>query len=112
MDVSTRMGGDYGMRYRETRMSHDRPNLIPVFVALALGMFLAALDQTIVSTALPTIVGELGGLEHLSWVVTSYLVASTASTPLYGKLSDLYGRKQVFQFAIVVFLLGSALSGL
>jgi EmrB/QacA subfamily drug resistance transporter len=95
-------------------MSHDpavRPNLIPVFVALALGMFLAALDQTIVSTALPTIVGDLGGLEHLSWVVTSYLVASTASTPLYGKLGDTVGRKPMFQAAIVIFLAGSLLSG-
>jgi EmrB/QacA subfamily drug resistance transporter len=95
-------------------MSHDsdaRPNLIPVFVALALGMFLAALDQTIVSTALPTIVGDLGGLEHLSWVVTSYLVASTASTPLYGKLGDTIGRKPMFQAAIVIFLTGSLLSG-
>jgi EmrB/QacA subfamily drug resistance transporter len=95
-------------------MSHEsdtRPNLIPVFVALALGMFLAALDQTIVSTALPTIVGDLGGLEHLSWVVTSYLVASTASTPLYGKLGDTIGRKPVFQAAIVIFLVGSLLSG-
>jgi EmrB/QacA subfamily drug resistance transporter len=79
---------------------------------LMLGMLLAALDQTIVATALPTIVGDLGGLNHLSWVVTSYLVASTVTTPLYGKISDLYGRKQVFQFAIVVFLIGSALAGL
>jgi EmrB/QacA subfamily drug resistance transporter len=95
-------------------MSHDsahRQNLVPVFVALALGMFLAALDQTIVSTALPTIVGDLGGLEHLSWVVTSYLVASTASTPLYGKLGDTIGRKPMFQAAIVIFLAGSLLSG-
>ena len=102
------------MRYSETRMSHDSstgPNLVPVFVALALGMFLAALDQTIVSTALPTIVGDLGGLEHLSWVVTSYLVASTASTPLYGKLGDTVGRKPMFQAAIVIFLTGSLLSG-
>jgi EmrB/QacA subfamily drug resistance transporter len=76
-----------------------------------LGMFLAALDQTIVSTALPTIVGELGGLNHLSWIVTSYLVATTASTPLYGKLGDLYGRKLLFSAAIVIFLVGSALSG-
>jgi EmrB/QacA subfamily drug resistance transporter len=76
-----------------------------------LGMFLAALDQTIVSTALPTIVGELGGLNHLSWVVTSYLVATTASTPIYGKLGDLYGRKLLFGAAIVIFLVGSALSG-
>ena len=77
-----------------------------------LGMLLAALDQTIVATALPTIVGDLGGLNHLSWVVTAYLVASTVTTPLYGKISDLYGRKRVFQFAIVVFLIGSALAGL
>jgi EmrB/QacA subfamily drug resistance transporter len=86
--------------------------LVPVFGALMLGMFLAALDQTIVSTALPTIVGELGGLEHLSWVVTSYLLASTASTPLYGKLGDMYGRKPVFLAAILIFLVGSLLSGL
>ena len=66
------------------------PALRTVFVALMLGMFLAALDQTIVSTALPTIVGDLGGLNHLSWVVTAYLLASTASTPIYGKLGDMY----------------------
>jgi MFS family permease len=83
-----------------------------IFAALMLGMFLAALDQTIVATALPTIVGELGGLEHLSWVVTSYLLASTASTPLYGKLGDMYGRKPVFLAAILIFLAGSLLSGL
>src|SRR3954464_7787506 len=86
--------------------------LVPIFAALMLGMFLAALDQTIVSTALPTIVGELGGLQHLSWVVTSYLLASTASTPLYGKLGDMYGRKPVFLAAILIFLAGSLLSGL
>ena len=86
--------------------------LAPVFAALMLGMFLAALDQTIVSTALPTIVGDLGGLDHLSWVVTSYLLASTASTPLYGKLGDMYGRKPVFLAAILIFLAGSMLSGL
>ena len=72
---------------------------------------LAALDQTIVATALPTIVGELGGLDHLSWVVTAYLLTSTASTPLYGKISDLVGRKVVFQTAIVIFLVGSVLCG-
>ena len=86
--------------------------LIPIFGALMLGMFLAALDQTIVSTALPTIVGDLGGLNHLSWVVTSYLLATTASTPLYGKLGDMYGRKPVFLAAILIFLAGSLLSGL
>ncbi|MEU6951243.1 MFS transporter [Streptomyces sp. NPDC045714] len=79
--------------------------------ALLLGMLLAALDQTIVSTALPTIVSELGGLDHLSWVVTAYLLAATAATPLWGKLGDQYGRKKLFQTAIVIFLIGSALCG-
>jgi EmrB/QacA subfamily drug resistance transporter len=83
-----------------------------VFAALMLGMFLAALDQTIVSTALPTIVGDLGGLNHLSWVVTSYLLASTVSTPVYGKLGDMTGRKPVFLAAILIFLGGSMLAGL
>ncbi len=80
--------------------------------ALMTGMLLAALDQTIVSTALPTIVGDLGGASHLSWVVTAYLLASTASTPLWGKLGDMYGRKTFFQAAIVIFLVGSALAGI
>ena len=83
-----------------------------IFSALIAGMLLSSLDQTIVSTALPTIVGDLGGLNHLSWVVTSYLLASTASTPLYGKLGDMYGRKPVFLAAILIFLAGSMLSGL
>ena len=83
-----------------------------IFGALLLVMLLASLDQTIVSTALPTIVGDLGGLSHLSWVVTAYLLASTVSGPLYGKLGDLYGRKIVLQVAIVLFLIGSALCGL
>jgi MFS family permease len=83
-----------------------------VLGALVLGMLLAALDQTIVATALPTIVGDLGGASHLSWIVTAYLLASTASTPLWGKLGDMYGRKRFFQAAIVIFLLGSALAGL
>ncbi|MDT0346303.1 MDR family MFS transporter [Streptomyces litchfieldiae] len=80
--------------------------------ALLLGLFLAALDQTIVATALPTIVSDLGGLDHLSWVVTAYLLASTAGTPLWGKLGDQYGRKTLFQTAVVIFLIGSALCGL
>ncbi|OYV68497.1 MAG: EmrB/QacA family drug resistance transporter, partial [Gemmatimonadetes bacterium 21-71-4] len=75
-------------------------------------MLLAALDQTIVATALPTIVGDLGGLQHLSWVVTAYLLAQTVITPLYGKLGDQYGRKRVLQAAIVIFLAGSVLCGL
>jgi EmrB/QacA subfamily drug resistance transporter len=86
--------------------------LFTVFAALMLGMFLAALDQTIVSTALPTIVGDLGGLNHLSWVVTSYLLASTIATPIYGKLGDMHGRKPLFLAAIVIFMAGSMLAGL
>ena len=88
------------------------PSIRLIFGALFLVLLLAALDQTIVSTALPTIVGELGGLTHLSWVVTSYLLSSTVVTPLYGKFGDLHGRKIVLQVAIVVFLVGSALCGL
>jgi EmrB/QacA subfamily drug resistance transporter len=80
--------------------------------ALLLGMLLAALDQTIVSTALPTIVGDLHGGSHLAWVVTAYLLASTVSTPLWGKLGDQYGRKTFFQASIVIFVVGSALCGL
>jgi EmrB/QacA subfamily drug resistance transporter len=83
-----------------------------IFVALLLVLLLASLDQTIVSTALPTIVGDLGGLNHISWVVTAYLLSSTVAGPLYGKLGDLYGRKKVLQVAIVIFLVGSALCGL
>jgi EmrB/QacA subfamily drug resistance transporter len=83
-----------------------------IFGALVLALLLAALDQTIVSTALPTIVGELGGISKLSWVVTAYLLASTVSGPVYGKLGDLFGRKVVLQSAIVIFLVGSALCGL
>src|SRR4051794_38247839 len=75
-------------------------------------LLLAALDQTIVATALPTIVADLGGLEHISWVTSAYLLAQTAVTPLYGKLGDLYGRKKVLQVAVLIFLAGSALCGL
>jgi EmrB/QacA subfamily drug resistance transporter len=88
-----------------------RRRVLIIIGALLLGMFLAALDQTIVSTALPTIVGDLHGASHLTWVVTAYLLASTVSTPLWGKLGDQYGRKTFFQTAIVIFLVGSALSG-
>ena len=89
--------------------TYTHRQIMVILGGLSLGMLLAALDQTIVATALPTIVGDLGGLSHLSWVVTAYLLASTVSTPLYGKLGDLYGRKRVFQIAIVIFLIGSAL---
>jgi len=88
-----------------------RGGLLVIYSALMLAILLAALDQTIVSTALPTIVGDLGGLSHLSWVVTAYLLASTASTPLWGKLGDQFGRKNFFLASIVVFLAGSALCG-
>ncbi|MGA8297342.1 MAG: MFS transporter, partial [Acidimicrobiales bacterium] len=88
----------------------SRRNLI--VGALMLAMLLAALDQTIVATALPTIVADLHDATHLSWVVTAYLLATTASTPLWGKLGDQYGRKGFFQLSIVIFLIGSILSGL
>lgn len=91
-------------------ISPQRRNLI--FVAVVLGMLLAALDQTIVATALPTIVADLGDAGHQSWVVTSYLLASTIVTVLVGKLGDLFGRKRVFQAAVVFFVVGSVLCGL
>ena len=93
----------------EAGFSHRQ--ILVIMSGLMLGMFLAALDQTIVSTALPTIVGDFHGADLLSWVITAYLLASTASTPLWGKAGDLYGRKRVFQLAIVVFLVASALCG-
>jgi EmrB/QacA subfamily drug resistance transporter len=85
--------------------------ILVVMSGLMMGLFLAALDQTIVATALPTIVGDFHRSNLLSWVITAYLLASTASTPLWGKAGDLYGRKRVFQLAIVVFLVASALCG-
>jgi EmrB/QacA subfamily drug resistance transporter len=90
----------------------NHQQIVLVLVGLMAGMFLAALDQSIVGTALPRIVSDLGGLNHLSWVVTAYLLTSTAATPLWGKISDLYGRRPVFQAAIVTFLIGSVLCGL
>jgi EmrB/QacA subfamily drug resistance transporter len=91
-------------------LSHRQ--ILVVMGGLMAGMFLAALDQSIVGTALPRITSELGGLDKLSWVVTAYLLTSTASTPLWGKISDLYGRRVIFQGAIIIFLLGSLLAGL
>src|ERR1700689_1018050 len=90
----------------------EHRRILVILSALMLGMFLAALDQTIVATALPTIAGDLHGLNHLSWVVTAYLITSTITLPLWGKFGDLYGRKRFFQIAIVIFLIGSMLSGL
>jgi EmrB/QacA subfamily drug resistance transporter len=91
-------------------LSHRQ--ILIVLCGVMAGMLLFALDQGIVGTALPRIVSELGGLDQLSWVVTAYLLTSTASTPLWGKISDLYGRRKIFQVAIIIFLIGSALSGL
>ncbi|MBF9070101.1 MFS transporter [Streptacidiphilus fuscans] len=91
-------------------LSHKQ--IMVVMGGLMAGMLLAALDQSIVGTALPTIVSQLGGIDKLSWVVTAYLLTSTAATPLWGKISDLYGRRIIFQTAIVIFLIGSALAGL
>lgn len=85
--------------------------ILGVMVGVMSGMFLAALDQSIVGVALPRITSELGGLNQLAWVVTAYLLTSTASTPIWGKISDLYGRKKIFQLAIVIFLIGSIFSG-
>src|SRR5258705_8123717 len=89
-----------------------RRDVMIVLPGLRLALILARLDQLVVSTALPRIVGDLGGLNHLSWVVTAYVLASTITTPLYGKLGDLYGRKRLLVAAILIFLAGSALSGL
>src|ERR1700746_2000973 len=82
-----------------------------VFAGLMLVLLLAALDQTIVATALPTIVGDLGGLNRLSWVTSAFLLAQTVVTPLYGKFGDLFGRKRILQSAVLVFLAGSVLCG-
>ena len=90
---------------------HTHREIMIILGGLMTGMLLAALDQTIVSTALKNIVEEFNGLNHYTWVVTAYLLTSTASTPLYGKISDIYGRRIVFQFAIVTFLIGSFLAG-
>jgi EmrB/QacA subfamily drug resistance transporter len=92
------------------QLSHRQ--ILLLMGGLMTGMLLAALDQTIVGTALPTIVGKLGGIDHYTWVVTGYLLASTASTPLYGKISDLYGRRPILMFAIGTFTVGSLLAGL
>jgi len=91
-------------------LSHEQ--VLVVLVGLMTGMLLAALDQSIVNVALPQIVSDLGGLNHLSWVITAYLLTSTATTPLWGKISDLYGRRLIFQIAITIFIVGSALCGL
>src|SRR2546426_2325642 len=102
MSAQAEVPGEVGQRQR-ARL---------IFGSLLLLLLLASLDQTIVSTALPTIVGDLGGVSDLSWVVTAYLLSSTVVGPVYGKLGDQYGRKIVLQVAIVIFLVGSALCGI
>jgi EmrB/QacA subfamily drug resistance transporter len=99
-------------QHRKKQSGSGEDHVVIIFVALMLAVFLAALDQTIVATALPTIVGDLHGVSQLTWVTTAYLLASTIGLPIYGKLGDLFGRKGLFIFAIVIFLIGSALSGL
>ena len=100
-------------RHEPTDSGKPKPRSVRVvLLALMIAMLLAMLDNMIVGTAMPTIVGELGGLEHLSWVVTAYTLATAASTPIWGKLGDMYGRKGVFLTSIVIFLIGSALSGM
>src|SRR3954453_12164241 len=102
-DVRTTAEESGGLSYRQIRL---------ILSGLMLGMFLAALDQTIVSTAMRTIADKLNGQTNQAWATTAYLVTSTVSTPLYGKLSDMYGRKKFYLFAISIFLVGSALSGM
>ena len=101
--------------FGRAKVDHSKPlthkEILVVMSGLMTGILLAALDQTIVSTALKRIVEDFNGLNHYSWVVTAYLLTSTATTPLYGKISDIYGRRPVYQFAIVFFLLGSLLAG-
>ncbi|MDX2824653.1 MDR family MFS transporter [Streptomyces ipomoeae] len=96
----------------ETEAGKQPRSVRVVLLALMIAMLLAMLDNMIIGTAMPTIVGDLGGLEHLSWVVTAYTLATAASTPIWGKLGDLYGRKSIFMTSIVIFLIGSALSGM
>src|SRR5258708_39593797 len=100
------------MPQNQSETEEQTGNLRVVLIALLLGMLLATLDNLILSTAMPTIVSELGGLDHLSWVVTAYTLATAASTPIWGKLGDMYSRKGAFTSSIVIFLIGSALAGL
>ena len=103
-------GGDSLQEPEHQYLSHRE--IVVVLFGLMAGVLLGALDQSIVGTALPRIVSELGGLDKLAWVVTAYLLTATAATPLWGKISDLYGRRAIFQTAIIIFLVGSALCGL
>ncbi|MFT3890689.1 MAG: MFS transporter [Anaerolineales bacterium] len=89
----------------------SRNRIIMVTAGIMLSLFLASMESTVVSTAMPTIVGQLGGLEHYSWVFSAYMLTSTTTVPLYGKLSDLYGRRKLYVFAMALFLLGCIASG-
>jgi MFS family permease len=109
---ATAVNGDAATEAPADPSSFTHRQRLVIFSGLMLGMVLAALDQTIVATALPAIVRDLGGINQLSWVVTAYLLATTISTPLCGKLGDLFGRKRLFQVTIAIFLLGSMTSGL
>src|SRR4030095_16703055 len=110
MRATSENGSKTGDSRAQANLSHKQVLLI--FTGLVLGMLVAAADQTIVATALPTIVGDLGGLDQLSWVITAYLLAQTIATPIFGKLGDLYGRKQLFQIGIGLFVVGSLLARL
>src|SRR2546428_8201853 len=89
----------------------SRRRIIPIMASVILGMLLASIDQPLVGTAMPRIIAQLNGLEHYAWVATAYLLASTVMVPIYGKLSDIYGRKPFFIAGMLIFLLGSALAG-
>ncbi len=110
-NTSVNTSGNTSGNTNASAKEHSHREIMVILGGLMTGMLLAALDQTIVSTALKSIVEDFDGLDHYTWVVTAYLLTSTASTPLYGKISDLYGRRIVFQFAIVTFLIGSLLAG-
>ncbi len=110
--MTENQAADAGSSPASQPQTGPRREILIVLPGLLLALIIAMLDQLVVSTALPRIVGDLGGLNHLSWVVTAYVLASTITTPLYGKLGDLYGRKRLLMIAIVIFLIGSALSGL
>jgi EmrB/QacA subfamily drug resistance transporter len=110
--VTENQAADAGSSKASQPQTGPRREILIVLPGLLLALIIAMLDQLVVSTALPRIVGDLHGLNHLSWVVTAYVLASTITTPLYGKLGDLYGRKRLLMIAIVIFLIGSALSGL
>src|SRR6476646_12219528 len=110
MEVAMTLATEQRPAEPQRQISRRQMNL--VFGTVLLGMLLSALDQTIVSTALPTIVGDLGGAGHLSWVVSSYLLADTVATVLAGKFGDQFGRKRIFQIAAATFVVASALCGL